>query len=77
MGVVLFGTPETENSLATEDGGYDNISVVRQLTPPDTDLLRFIKGQIETDGNNPADCILVTLDRCTCRCVLLNNNLFV
>ena len=58
VGIVLFGTPETDNGLATEDGGYDNISVVQQLVPPAIDMLKLIKGQIEMKGENQADCIL-------------------
>ena len=57
VGVVLFGTPDTDNPLATGEGGYDNISVVRQLSQPDVDLLKYINGDIEMGDNNPADCI--------------------
>lgn len=51
IGLVLFGTQETNNQLSAD--GYENISVVHSITTPDLDLLRLIE-KIEP-GNAEAD----------------------
>lgn len=64
IGMVLFGTPNTDNDLALSEGGYDNISVVWAIATPTLDLLKFIRGQIQI-GDNPADfidAIVVAMD---------------
>ena len=55
VGVVLFGTPSTDNQLAPS-GGYDNISTVWTLSTPSLDLLKYLKTQVQP-GNVSADCI--------------------
>ena len=60
IGMVLFGTPNTDNDLALSVGGYDNISVVWAIATPTLDLLKFIRGQIQI-GDNPADCIQLSV----------------
>ncbi|EDO36675.1 predicted protein [Nematostella vectensis] len=54
--LILFGTEETSNRLNEECGGYENISVVKDLAPPDLEMLRFIHDGITpglfTDKNN-------------------------
>ena len=57
MGVVLFGTPGTDNELATAEGGYDYIETAWQLTTPTIDLLHYLRQRVQP-GNNTADCIL-------------------
>lgn len=58
MGVVLFGTRDTDNELAGDHGGYDNISVGWSLTTPTIDLIKYLKEQVKT-GPGYADCILL------------------
>ena len=45
---------ETNNDLSAT--GYDHVDVIRELAPPDIELLRDIQ-QI-TPGGHPADCTM-------------------
>ncbi|KAL2081028.1 hypothetical protein ACEWY4_022881 [Coilia grayii] len=53
LGLVLFGTDNTKNPLAT-DGQYQNISIHRHLTIPDFELLEEIQNDIHP-GSQQAD----------------------
>ncbi|KAG5833891.1 hypothetical protein ANANG_G00280720 [Anguilla anguilla] len=53
LGLVLFGTDETKNSLAS-DGQYQNIFVRRNLMIPDFELLEDIQNQVQP-GSQQAD----------------------
>lgn len=46
---------ETENALA-DNGGYEHITVAREITTPDLDLLRYIEKIVP--GKHEGDCIL-------------------
>lgn len=58
MGVVLFGTADTDNDLSSDEGGYDNISTVWTLSSPNIDLIKFLQNQIKL-GPVSGDCILI------------------
>ncbi|XP_061082268.1 X-ray repair cross-complementing protein 5 isoform X2 [Conger conger] len=53
LGLVLFGTDDTKNSLAG-DGQYQNIFVHRHLMMPDFELLEDIQNQVQP-GSQQAD----------------------
>ncbi|MBN3295203.1 XRCC5 protein, partial [Amia calva] len=55
LGLVLFGTDETDNPLASKDQ-YQNIVVHRHLMMPDFELLEEIQNDIQP-GNQQADCL--------------------
>lgn len=61
VGVVLLGTRETENALMED--GYSNITVLRDIAPPDLDLLRKLE-KIEPEGQEGdlLDALIVALD---------------
>ena len=48
---------ETDNELASREGGYDNISVPYLPTNPSLDLLKFLN-QVQA-GAVSADCIFI------------------
>ena len=59
MGVVLFGTADTDNNLANnaeEEEQYSNITTSWHLIPPSIDLLMYLKDQVKP-GTVSADCI--------------------
>ena len=59
VGVVLFGTPDTDNELA-QDEQYSNITTAWQLTTPSLELLLYLRREVEP-GTVSADCILISL----------------
>ncbi|XP_064382719.1 X-ray repair cross-complementing protein 5-like [Halichondria panicea] len=63
VGLVLFGTAETDNELASREGGYDNISVPYLPTNPSLDLLKFLNqvqaGAVSADF---IDALVVAMD---------------
>lgn len=61
VGVVLFGTEETDNPL--EDHGYENISVLRDIGTPDLDLLRDIEAIAPNKASGDfIDALIVGMD---------------
>ncbi|XP_053733877.1 X-ray repair cross-complementing protein 5 isoform X1 [Synchiropus splendidus] len=64
MALVLFGTDSTKNPLAA-DGQYQNITVHRQLTIPDFELLEEIALQIQPENQQAdwLDALVVCLDQ--------------
>lgn len=46
IALVLFGTEETENHLADEQGGYDHIKTQTPMSLPGLDLVRFVNNSI-------------------------------
>lgn len=62
MGLVLFGTDETNNRLS-QDGFYEHITVVKELSKPDLEMIRFID-QINPEGaqGDFIDALIVALD---------------
>lgn len=58
MALILFGTPETANDLAGEEG-YQNITVARPLGPVDWDLLKYVHNDIKSSDVS-GDCILAS-----------------
>lgn len=53
IGMLLFGTTETNNTLA-EDGQYENISVVRDLQLVDWNFVKTVDNI--PSGSVNADC---------------------
>ena len=51
----LISLPGTANTVNERDGGYEHITVARELGPPDLELLQFIHGEI-----TPGMCLLGT-----------------
>ncbi|KAJ3678288.1 hypothetical protein LUZ60_002091 [Juncus effusus] len=63
VGVVLFGTDETENDLEKEVGGYDHVSVLRNIKIVDREAVDIVQNLKR--GNSPSDfidAIVVGLD---------------
>ena len=50
--------PDTDNELATSQGGYDNISVPWRPAQPSLEFLQYLHNQIQP-GDISADCILI------------------
>jgi ATP-dependent DNA helicase 2 subunit 2 len=63
VGLVLFGTRETDNDLAAP-GQYQNISTVRQVMLPDLQLLRFIENSVVPSTHTACfvDALIVGMD---------------
>lgn len=51
----IYCAVETENNLM--DNGYEHITVAREITTPDLDLLRYVAKIVP--GNNEGDRILL------------------
>ena len=56
---VVSRYTDTENELATHQGGYDNISVTHLPANPTLDFLKFLN-EIKP-GDVSADCILAPI----------------
>ena len=63
LGIVLFGTEETENDLNAQMGGYENITVASALEVPSLNLVRFMD-QIQTTPQSAdfVDALVVGVD---------------
>jgi hypothetical protein len=48
---------DTSNQLALSEGGYENISIMREMAVPDLDFLYNIEHKINSEQY--ADCILI------------------
>uniref|UniRef100_A0A182JTS8 Ku domain-containing protein n=1 Tax=Anopheles christyi TaxID=43041 RepID=A0A182JTS8_9DIPT len=46
VGIVLFGTDETNNQLNVDSGGYENITEAFELKPPNWQTLRIMQNQV-------------------------------
>ncbi|KAL5564347.1 hypothetical protein UlMin_027511 [Ulmus minor] len=63
VGVVLFGTEETKNELTKEVGGYEHVTVLRDIKVVDGDLLEaFQKLPRGTYAGDFLDAIIVGMD---------------
>ena len=60
VALVLFGTADTANDLATGDSGYDNICLARPLGPVDWSVLKYVQNEVQP-GTVSADGILCLL----------------
>ncbi|XP_012083570.1 ATP-dependent DNA helicase 2 subunit KU80 isoform X2 [Jatropha curcas] len=63
VGVVVFGTEDTDNELTTEVGGYENVVVLRKIKVVDGDLVEAL--QQLPQGTVPGDyldAIVVGMD---------------
>ncbi|CAI8032325.1 X-ray repair cross-complementing protein 5 [Geodia barretti] len=56
VGLVLFGTNDTDNELAVDGEGYQHITVAWQPAQPSLEFLRYLTNQI-TAGDTPGDFI--------------------
>jgi ATP-dependent DNA helicase 2 subunit 2 len=58
--LILFGTADTANELASADDptAYCNVTVARPLGPVDWELLKYVENELKP-GDTPADCILL------------------
>ena len=54
--VLALSSADTDNELASGDGGYDNIMVSYRPAQPTVDFLRFLASQVKP-GDVSADCI--------------------
>ncbi|KAK3033919.1 hypothetical protein RJ639_033554, partial [Escallonia herrerae] len=43
VGVVLFGTEETNNELTNEVGGYEHVAVLQHIKVVDADLIKALE----------------------------------
>jgi ATP-dependent DNA helicase 2 subunit 2 len=57
VGIVVFGTEETGNELAREIGGYENVTVLRNIRVVDELAAEHVK-QLPR-GTVAGDCILL------------------
>ncbi|KAF3337158.1 ATP-dependent DNA helicase 2 subunit KU80 isoform X1 [Carex littledalei] len=63
VGIVLFGTDETENELAIEVGGYEHVSVLRNIKVVDGDAIEIIQNlKRGTSRGDFIDAIVVGID---------------
>ncbi|KAJ4757639.1 ATP-dependent DNA helicase 2 subunit KU80 [Rhynchospora pubera] len=63
VGVVLFGTDETENELAIEVGGYEHVSVLRNIKVVDGDAAEIVQNlRRGTFHGDFMDAIVVGID---------------
>ncbi|KAL5493773.1 hypothetical protein EMCRGX_G014997 [Ephydatia muelleri] len=65
VGLVLFGTADTENELNTSSGkGYENITVAWNLDQPSLDFLRFVNNNIQPGPVSAdfIDALVVSMD---------------
>ncbi|XWS32324.1 hypothetical protein CRYUN_Cryun23aG0149700 [Craigia yunnanensis] len=63
VGVVLFGTEETNNELMVEVGGYENIVVLQDIKVVDGDIIDTLqKLPRGTEGGDFLDAIVVGMD---------------
>jgi ATP-dependent DNA helicase 2 subunit 2 len=61
IGLVLFGTKETDNPLSED--GYQHITVKRDIAPPDLDLLKTIESIApEGEEGDFIDALIVGMD---------------
>ncbi|CAK9154517.1 unnamed protein product [Ilex paraguariensis] len=63
VGVVLFGTPDTNNELTTEVGGYEHVVVLRHIKVVDGDLVEALQQLPQgTVAGDFLDAIVVGMD---------------
>ena len=55
--MMAFLSPDTDNELATSQGGYDNILVPWRPAQPSLEFLQYLHNEIQP-GDVSADCIL-------------------
>ena len=62
--LVLFGTKETANELADDEGSYANISVVMKFSQPDLSLLQYLSDKVRPSdvSSDFLDALIVSLD---------------
>ncbi|KAI6661517.1 X-ray repair cross-complementing protein 5-like [Oopsacas minuta] len=62
--LVLFGTRETANDLADDDGNYANISIVQKFSQPDLPLLQYLLEEVKHSdiSSDFIDALIVSLD---------------
>eukprot|EP00051_Salpingoeca_urceolata_P031361 m.11350 g.11350 ORF g.11350 m.11350 type:complete len:625 (-) comp3976_c0_seq2:565-2439(-) len=53
VGIVLFGTEDSDNPFADGEG-YEHISIIHDMKPPSLDMLRYLENSV-TPGTHPAD----------------------
>merc|ERR1712096_193525 len=70
VGLVLFGTEETENELNNDDNEcYKFVSVVRNSLHCDLDFLRIVNDIRTTNqSGDPLDAIIVSMDMLFKKC---------
>eukprot|EP00742_Colponemidia_sp_Colp-10_P004962 GILJ01005302.1.p1 GENE.GILJ01005302.1~~GILJ01005302.1.p1 ORF type:complete len:723 (-),score=144.13 GILJ01005302.1:98-2182(-) len=63
VGLVLFGTEESENELHAADGGYEHVTTAREINVSDLDFLKFMDDIGATDQEGDfLDGLVVGLD---------------
>lgn len=73
VSLIVFGTSDTANDLASGDSGYENICVARPLAPVDWSILKYVQNEVQP-GTVSADGILSSLMNITIRCGCLGSN---
>ena len=58
MVIIASLYPDTDNELATSQGGYDNISVPWRPAQPSLEFLQYLHNQYQP-GDVSADCYLI------------------
>ncbi|CAN8321234.1 unnamed protein product [Cochlearia groenlandica] len=63
VGIVVFGTQETENELARDIGGYENVSVLRDIRVVDGHVVDYVKRLRRGDvAGDFLDAVIVGMD---------------
>ncbi|KAF7260885.1 hypothetical protein EG68_01869 [Paragonimus skrjabini miyazakii] len=70
VALILCGTSATSNDLADADGNFSHISMVRELSPLDWDILEFLNNQsfLTTDEADVIDALLVAVSHLVSKC---------
>ncbi|CAL5211059.1 unnamed protein product [Lathyrus oleraceus] len=63
VGIVLFGTEDTDNELTTEVGGYQHVVVLRNTKVVDGDIVEALQQLPRgTNGGDFLDAVIVAMD---------------
>ncbi|KAF6778993.1 hypothetical protein AHF37_01216 [Paragonimus kellicotti] len=70
VALILCGTSATSNDLADADGNFSHISMVRELSLLDWDILEFLNNQsfLATDEADVIDALLVAVSHLVSKC---------
>ncbi|KAF5396805.1 hypothetical protein PHET_10436 [Paragonimus heterotremus] len=70
VALILCGTSATANDLADAGGNFSHISMVRELSPLDWDILEFLNNHsfLTTDEADVIDALLVAMSHLVSKC---------
>ncbi|KAA3682216.1 ATP-dependent DNA helicase 2 subunit 2 [Paragonimus westermani] len=70
VALILFGTSATSNDIADADGNFSHISMVRELSPLDWDILEYLNNEsfLSTDEADVVDALIVAVSHLVSKC---------